>query len=630
MNKSNIENVIEQYLTMTTNYAVLVNGKRGMGKTYLVKNQVADLIKNTATLHDVSSNYKFLYISLYGLKSIDEVYSLMALELYPVIKKMTQSKEVKLGIGIAKILTRGLLNLNGLGGFDEYMKDIQETGKNLLDAKGFVFVFDDLDRKNSDLDINSLIGFVNSLVEHDNNKVILIADSEIIDDERYREVKEKTIGVVIDYVSDFSEIFDQIASGYEKRGFKRFHSFLQNFKEELTSPFKNKKNFNLRILIFLLEHIFVVFGDVYDDLNLDKNPDENSLEIKKLRNAVKFSTAISIEFRMGHISFQKRQQIDEAGELGNIMNRETMEIFWKSEFNESKEKETDQKSYFEGFLEDYFPRHDYHFYSSIFDFITGGSNFKKTNLLAEFKIYYDDRLQTVSPQSVVQNELHINNCLGLSNSELKSKTRQMLKYAFNGEYTLDTYLSVFYYVHRFNHIFRYDMKFLAKKLIHAISKYRNKFAYSPMFSHQFGIETDRENYAEYLAIFKAANKINELANADKTSTKSNDLFIMFVNDRTAFYKKIENNPEGELNLASWNAHKTFHIIKKMRGDEILEFRSFVSRFHSKFRKRDLNFLEALLNKFSTIKATNNLKFYSLDLLKTKLESAVGHVKMYGY
>src|ERR1700739_2807114 len=123
--RSNIEEVVSQYLTMPTNYALLINGKRGTGKTFCIKNRIAKLITSTKSFDDQNLEYKFLYISLYGINSLDEIYTLMALELYPFLK----SKDIQVGLGISKILLRGFLNIVKAGSVENYFIDVNDIAK---------------------------------------------------------------------------------------------------------------------------------------------------------------------------------------------------------------------------------------------------------------------------------------------------------------------------------------------------------------------------------------------------------------------------------------------------------------------------------------------------------------------
>jgi len=52
------------------------------------------------------------------------------------------------------------------------------------------------------------------LVEHDNNKIILIANEDKMDPERFIKNKEKTIGYTLHFEQSFQEVFENFISTY--------------------------------------------------------------------------------------------------------------------------------------------------------------------------------------------------------------------------------------------------------------------------------------------------------------------------------------------------------------------------------------------------------------------------------
>lgn len=59
------------------NYAVMIDGEWGCGKTYFIKERLCEKLKNNENEHyNSDQDYqqrKIIYISLYGVKSIEEV-----------------------------------------------------------------------------------------------------------------------------------------------------------------------------------------------------------------------------------------------------------------------------------------------------------------------------------------------------------------------------------------------------------------------------------------------------------------------------------------------------------------------------------------------------------------------------
>ena len=74
MNSDQIDIVI-QYLKIETNYAVIINGQYGVGKTHFYKNELDPKIKETSLAKDDRKKFTPIHISLFGFKSLEEIQS---------------------------------------------------------------------------------------------------------------------------------------------------------------------------------------------------------------------------------------------------------------------------------------------------------------------------------------------------------------------------------------------------------------------------------------------------------------------------------------------------------------------------------------------------------------------------
>lgn len=83
-----ITNRIEQYLDLDTNYAIIINGDYGIGKTHYIKNQLFPKIAKLKIPHSENEEtYIPVLISLFGAKSIEDIQNQIFVELYPILKK---------------------------------------------------------------------------------------------------------------------------------------------------------------------------------------------------------------------------------------------------------------------------------------------------------------------------------------------------------------------------------------------------------------------------------------------------------------------------------------------------------------------------------------------------------------
>ena len=591
-----MENVIVNYLKMETSYALLINGRRGIGKTFFIKDSIIPRIKKIGAFHDAGKMYKPVYISLYGLKSMDEVFTLMAIEFMPWLN----SKGAKIGLSLGKLVTRGLLNINKAGDVDGYLKDLSGTAKQAIDTKDFVIIFDDLDRIAKSLEIGEVIGFINSLVEHENNKILVIADEEQLSGEAYRAVREKTIGTVVEYASTFSQNFDAIIESKYKATYGQYYALLLRYKDDILHWFAQTDTQNLRTLIYFLQHFHEIFSRLHQPLGLAQL-EEGSLPDQKVKAVLQFSIATGIEFKKGAINYKLKNGLDDMRAIAELLQaaqQKDMFGYYQKSINDRSEQPL-PKSYRDVFLETYFKQTTYDFYPSIFNFITGGDAFDQESLLAQLKKNFDDKVYTLSPQEDIHARLGNPQVLDLSNEAYGSLNDEMLAYALNGDYPLDKYLSVLHYLSRYPAIKSYDIPKTAEKLTKAVKRHKKKFAYADTLSRSFGIPQSRKDYQVYFDLFTVLNEVNNGINEARIKDLRADTLKEFIETPEVFYDNIEHLYDyNQSLLAYWNFDKFYQHFQQLKGSEIQRFNRFLrGRFGEVLIKDKLEyvFLEQLFD-----------------------------------
>lgn len=196
-----IQEYLENYLKLSNpEYAILLNGKWGSGKTYFI---------DTFIREHKEANIKFIKISLFGLKdtnSIDE-------EIFQNLHPLLGSKYAKITGNILKSALKLGVNL-------DWNQDDRKDGTANIDLKEFnlldffsdkkktkqeiIFIFDDLER--TEINLKEVLGYINYLVEQSNFKVIILANEEKINDDDYKEFKEKIIGKTFEVKHSFEHI----------------------------------------------------------------------------------------------------------------------------------------------------------------------------------------------------------------------------------------------------------------------------------------------------------------------------------------------------------------------------------------------------------------------------------------
>ncbi len=154
----------------------------GVGKTHLVKKFLEGLNK---------VGKKPVYVSLYGLSTIDEIDQALFQAIYPVLGH----KATKVGARLTKTLL-GRFGINPNFRLDELLNKFTAD----------LYVFDDLER--CEAPINTALGYINDFVEHEGCKVVVIGnETELSSREGYAKRREKLIGKTLEVQSDFEEAF---------------------------------------------------------------------------------------------------------------------------------------------------------------------------------------------------------------------------------------------------------------------------------------------------------------------------------------------------------------------------------------------------------------------------------------
>lgn len=229
-------NYIYNYLINDkTNSAILLNGTWGIGKTYYINSSLIPFLKNR--------NKGLVYVSLYGIKNKEELsHSIFVESKF----KFLNSKAGVIGKGIGKTILLGLTSYLGIN-LDGGSKEWNEI-KNIIDLNEKLLIIDDIERHEKTFDILEIMGYVNNLCEHDNVKVLLICDENIILDEEtnnnilnYKKIKEKTISDSITFIPDIENILDSILDEYNFIFLKKTSI---DIKQEIKNIIYGNKNLN--------------------------------------------------------------------------------------------------------------------------------------------------------------------------------------------------------------------------------------------------------------------------------------------------------------------------------------------------------------------------------------------------
>ena len=234
--KEDLNNHIVEFLdfylfeTSKPGYAVFIDGSWGSGKTFFIKNYIDSC--------DINS--KFLYVSLYGINNVDQINDFFFQQLHPNLA----SKPAKFAGVLLKGVLRATLRLD-ISDFADNSSSGAATIKSPIDnvelpeylkepSDSHILVFDDLER--ADLPMKQLLGYINEFIEHQEKKVIILADEKKIgqglgngrselEKEIFNATKEKIIGrsfaISCDSDSAFDSFSDSVVSDFLRTFIKK-------------------------------------------------------------------------------------------------------------------------------------------------------------------------------------------------------------------------------------------------------------------------------------------------------------------------------------------------------------------------------------------------------------------------
>ena len=329
-----VESILDYIRADYTDYAIMINGEWGSGKTHFWNNKIRNKIES---MQLNGKSYTTIYMSLYGISNLEEISKKIFME-------TTQLMDKNL---------RKFMNSRGQETIPEYAKtgiDMANffgvsQNSNKLDYADFfatddkVLCFDDLERAN--VDVIDILGYINNFVEHDHIKTIIICNEKelstklkssnlemktfiatyLLDKQNelnksdkpmvekiqekiehvfdkandYERIKEKLIGETFEYAPKFDYIINGILMRYESN--PELIRFLRENTKLIINTFHRSGTRNLRIL----KHALNDFKKVYEMVN-KAYPNTN---YRVLQTMLIFTIAVSFEIKAGKITKEK-------------------------------------------------------------------------------------------------------------------------------------------------------------------------------------------------------------------------------------------------------------------------------------------------------------------------------------
>lgn len=236
------ESLLEYCLSeIPPQYAIMLRGRWGSGKTWFIENFVKELNRHEK---------KELYVSLYGIKNATAIEDEFYRKLHPILSHKGMEIAGKILKGALKASLK--IDIDGDGKPDATINasipNIQIPDY-LSGTESHILIFDDLER--CPMEISELLGYINHFVEHQNLKVILIANEEEINKkgDSYKSTREKLIGKTFEIKPDIDNALDEIIK--ETQQAESLEPLIETIKITLQqSGYKNLRHLRQALLDF--------------------------------------------------------------------------------------------------------------------------------------------------------------------------------------------------------------------------------------------------------------------------------------------------------------------------------------------------------------------------------------------
>lgn len=451
---------IINYLSMESTGALMVSGEWGCGKTYHMEKEVMPALQK--------KGWKPVKVSLFGIESVNEIPLRIADNYkWPESDKGERTEKEKKRSWLcnwgkkkaSKVLVKGAQIASSISWLESFVDVKTLVGNNsgllykFIPTEKTVIILDDIERAIDTIDVHTLLGVINDLVEQRGYKVIVIANNSYMQQKGEAKLvfKEKVIEKTLVYEPDVVSIFKELC---EKDYSSPFTKFMTTQKAvEVIDPsypsYQEDKGLqvelhNIRILKFALAHFNKIY-EVCDDFLKNENKDTADSFLLSLWAC---TVGVAIEYKKDRLTYKDRLQFAQYIELPSIAwgidddGKKTAGLFDEAgdEEAEDKQKEEKQSEYINRRVTYVFRKlvkaHNFPSIvsSQMYDFVTAGMSLDKEGLKAVWEEYKSlVQRNSISPAYALLQKF-IYSPWDMSNEEMADAVMQLVQYVEDGEF----------------------------------------------------------------------------------------------------------------------------------------------------------------------------------------------------
>ena len=535
MNQEQIKQAINTYLDANrTDYAVMISGDWGSGKTYLLKENINSEIKN--------KDLRLIYVSLIGLNSEEKLQK----KIYENINPFYHTNKKSL------IATEA----------DALEQMINEEKELKLDIpQNIVLCFDDLERINSEF-FETAMGYINTFIEHAKIKSIFMCDELKLTEKKsdFKRIKEKYVRFTYHLKTDISAI---LYSGSLR--IEDYKNIDKIDKMILVDMFKKGKCTNVRTLLFTLSLLDSVLANFTNKGIMMKNMDEKyAIDL-----ITRFLCFISIEFKNGRdIAILNKISVAIVTKNPLAFFDEGFEIVFDQENNNKTESEQleNERKIIDDIVQRYFSDNpnNYFQFLSISNYVSQGL-FDKDRLMKEFNkidISFNNKKQRDEKNKIIE---ITTNPYVYSNEEILEKLNSVPYMVESGIFDLKECLQLYsnlLWISSFN-IKGFK---ITEEIIDKFKKGAEKFIEqnNPEYIPHLTEFTDWRGTDEYVEKFKSFREFiddkNEELNSKFSETTTEDFIDAIKSNNELHAYDFLANRTSDAYLTEKNAQSVFNAL----------------------------------------------------------------------
>ena len=580
-----VESILDYVRSDYTDYAIMINGEWGSGKTHFWNHKIR---KKIESMQLNGKRYTTIYMSLYGISNLEEISKKIFIE-------TTQLMDKNL---------RKFMNSNGQTTIPEYAKTgidmanffgVTQNGDKVDYGEFFstddkVLCFDDLERAN--VDVIDILGYINNFVEHDHIKTIIICNEkelstklkssnlemktfiatylldkqdelnksdkpmvEKIQDKiehvfdkanDYERIKEKLIGETFEYAPKFDYIINGILMRYENN--PDLIRFLRENTGLIISTFNKSGTRNLRIL----KHALNDFKKIYEMVSKSYPNTSNRV----MQTMLIFTIAVSFEIKAGKITKEKFINIRDNEEYKSILvsSRILMDNrqFYIKEFD---------NNYYYNFKSEYrfFKFIEYYVRTRIFD-------------MKLFKENMETIRNTVDTENLpAYKRLLTEEYWKISDDQFSGVINEILEDVKEGKIQLIDIVKIFAYFSYFSrkNLINYDLKTIKSVFFNGMNIASLSSQYCENAEEELGKIAIEEVAEDMEDILKHFNMLNEQLLDKKYKELADNVFKCIPMKMEQFYEKFDKQCMNIPIFKYYDSYQMFQRISCASNEDIV-------------------------------------------------------------